>query len=227
MTWGANEWDDRYASAAAANASVWSLEPNAWIAAAVGTLDPGSAVDLGAGEGRNAVWLASRGWRVTAVDFSATGLSIGRTRAAGAGLELGWVTADATSWVSPTPVDLVVIAYLQLPAPDLTRAISNAILSLAAGGTLALIGHDSENLEHGVGGPKDATMLYDLETVRSAAVGLDIAECRRYNRTTADGRREPSFRGGDGGERRDLEFCHLTTQIGIAHAGDGSFSRWA
>jgi trans-aconitate methyltransferase len=181
-------WDDRYSTAAAAGDAVWSIEPNAWIEEVTGTLPPGNAIDLAAGEGRNALWLASRGWSVTAVDFSAAGLAIGRKRAATAALDLDWVTADATSWVSPTPVDLVVIAYLQLPAPDLTRAISNAILSLAAGGTLALIGHDSENLEHGVGGPKNATMLYDLETVRSAAVGLDIAECRRYNRTTADGR---------------------------------------
>ena len=181
-------WDDRYSTAAAAGDAVWSIEPNAWIEQVTGTLPPGNAIDLAAGEGRNALWLASRGWSVTAVDFSAAGLAIGRKRAATVALDLDWVTADATSWVSPTPVDLVVIAYLQLPAPDLTRAISNAILSLAASGTLALIGHDSENLEHGVGGPKDATMLYDLETVRSAAVGLDIAECRRYNRTTADGR---------------------------------------
>jgi trans-aconitate methyltransferase len=179
-------WDDRYSTAAAAGDAVWSIEPNAWIEQVTGKLPPGTAIDLAAGEGRNALWLASRGWSVTAVDFSAAGLAIGRQRAATAALDLDWVTADATCWVSPTPVDLVVIAYLQLPAPDLTRAIANSILSLAAGGTLALIGHDSENLEHGVGGPKDATMLYDLETVRSAAVGLDIVECRRYKRTTAD-----------------------------------------
>jgi SAM-dependent methyltransferase len=180
-------WNDRYAKAAEEGAAVWSIEPNAWIEQVTGTLLPGTAIDLAAGEGRNALWLASRGWSVTAVDFSAAGLAIGRQRAVTASLELNWVTADATTWVSPTPVTLVVIAYLQLPAPDLTRAISNAILSLAAGGTLALIGHDSENLEHGVGGPKDVTMLYALETVRSAAAGLDIAECRRYNRMTADG----------------------------------------
>jgi len=180
-------WDDRYAKATAAGTAVWSREPNAWIAQVTGTLPPGTAIDLAAGEGRNALWLASLGWRVTAVDFSATGLSIGRTRAAEAGLELDWVTADATTWVSATPVDLVVIAYLQLPATELSSAISNAVASLAAGGTLALIGHDSENLEHGVGGPKDAAMLHDLEVVRSAAAGLDIAECRRYHRTTADG----------------------------------------
>lgn len=181
-------WDDRYAKAAADGAAVWSIEPNAWIAQVTGALAPGTAVDLAAGEGRNALWLASRGWKVTAVDFSATGLAIGRQRAGEAALELAWVTADATTWVSPTPVDLVVMAYLQLPAAQLTAAISNAIDSLAVGGTLALIGHDSENLEHGVGGPKDPAMLHDLEVVRAAASGLHVVECRRYDRTTADGK---------------------------------------
>nr|WP_231368731.1 class I SAM-dependent methyltransferase [Frigoribacterium sp. CG_9.8] len=181
-------WDDRYSTAAASGEAVWSIEPNAWIEQVTSILPPGNAIDLAAGEGRNALWLASRGWSVTAVDFSAAGLAIGRQRAATLALDLNWVTADATTWVSLTPVDLVVIAYLQLPAAELTAAISNAILSLNAGGTLALIGHDSTNLVHGVGGPKDVAMLYDLETVRLAAAGLDIAECRRYNRTTADGR---------------------------------------
>ena len=180
-------WDDRYAKAAAEGAAVWSIEPNAWIAQVTGTLAPGTAVDLAAGEGRNALWLASRGWKVTAVDFSATGLAIGRQRAAEAALDLAWVTADATTWVSPTPVDLVVMAYLQLPAAELTAAISNATASLTPGGTLALIGHDSENLEHGVGGPKDPAMLHDLEVVRAAASGLHVVECRRFDRTTADG----------------------------------------
>ncbi|QNE46081.1 class I SAM-dependent methyltransferase [Glaciihabitans sp. INWT7] len=180
-------WNDRYAAAAAAGEPVWSIEPNAWIEQVTGTLPAGSAIDLAAGEGRNALWLASRGWSVTAVDFASAGLAIGRQRAASAGLELHWVTADATTWVSPTPADLVVFAYLQLPTAELTAAISNAIASLAAGGTLAMIGHDSENLEHGAGGPKDPAMLWGLEAVRSAAAGLDIAECRRYDRMTADG----------------------------------------
>ena len=182
-------WNDRYAKAAAEGAAVWSVDPNAWIAQVTSPLKPGTAVDLAAGEGRNALWLASRGWNVTAVDFSAAGLAIGRQRAATASLDLRWVTADATGWVSPTPVDLVVIAYLQLPAVQLTAAISNAICSLDAGGTLALIGHDSENIEHGVGGPSDPATLWDLETVRSTAIAfaLDIAECRRYDRTTTDG----------------------------------------
>ena len=180
-------WDERYAKAAAEGAAVWSIEPNGWIAEVTGSLPPGTAIDLAAGEGRNSLWLASRGWSVTAVDFSATGLSIGRRRAEESALTLDWVMADATTWVSPIPVDLVVIAYLQLPVVELTAVITNAILSLAVGGTLALIGHDSENLEHGVGGPQDPAILLDLEVVRAAASGLDIAECRRWDRTTPDG----------------------------------------
>lgn len=181
-------WEERYSKAAQSGSPVWSLEPNEWIERVVAPLTPGTAVDLAAGEGRNALWLASRGWTATAVDFAPAGLAMGRERAAKAGLEVDWVTADATDWVSPTPVDLVVIAYLQLPAAPLARVIENAVSSLAPGGTLALIGHDRENLEHGVGGPQDPSVLYDLDVLRSAAADLEIIECTRYERTTADGR---------------------------------------
>lgn len=180
-------WNERYVKAASSGDTVWSIEPNEWISEVTRTLTPGTAIDVAAGEGRNALWLAGHGWKVTAVDFSEAGLEIGRQRAAMAKLELDWVNADATTWVSPFLVDLVVIAYLQLPAAQLSAAISNAILSLASGGTLALIGHDIENLDHGTGGPQDPAVLWDLELVRSAARDLDITECRRYRRTTADG----------------------------------------
>jgi SAM-dependent methyltransferase len=187
MTMGPTGWDDRYAEAAAAKSSVWSLGPNAWVAATVGSLDPGSAVDLGAGEGRNALWLASLGWEVTAVDFSAVGLAMGASRAESLGLDIEWVTADATAWVSPSEVDLVVAAYLQLPADDLALALGNAVGYLTPGGTLAVIGHDLDNLTRGVGGPQDADVLYTVDALRDAATGLHIVECRQFERLTPKG----------------------------------------
>jgi SAM-dependent methyltransferase len=187
MTMGPTGWDDRYAEAAAAKSSVWSLEPNVWVAATVGSLDPGSAVDLGAGEGRNALWLASLGWEVAAVDFSAVGLETGASRAESLGLDIEWVTADATAWVSPSEVDLVVAAYLQLPADDLALALGNAVGYLAPGGTLAVIGHDVDNLTRGVGGPQDAAVLYTVDALRDAATGLHIVECRQLERLTPSG----------------------------------------
>lgn len=186
-TTGRSGWDERYAEAAVAHSSVWSLEPNAWIAQAVGGLEPGTAVDLGAGEGRNALWLASLGWGVTAVDFSSVGLATGASRAESLGLDIEWVTADATTWIAPDQVDLVVVAYLQLPADDLARALGNAIGYLVPGGTIAVIGHDADNLVRGVGGPQDATVLYTVDALREIAAGLRIVECRQFDRPTPKG----------------------------------------
>ena len=106
----AHQWDERYAAADL----VWSAGPNQFVAAECADLTPGRAVDLAAGEGRNAIWLAQRGWQVTAVDFSQVGLDKGR-RVAG-DLPVEWVCADATTWAPAEPVDLVVIAYFQVPA---------------------------------------------------------------------------------------------------------------
>ncbi|HAM25793.1 MAG TPA: class I SAM-dependent methyltransferase [Microbacteriaceae bacterium] len=180
-------WDERYTHAAATGSTVWSKGPNAWIESTICPLPPGRAVDLAAGEGRNALWLASRGWAVTAVDFSAAGLAIGQARAAELGLDIDWVVADATAWVAPEPVDLVVIAYLQLPKDELARAVANAAASLAHGGTLAMIGHDRDNLERGVGGPQNPLILHDVAELRTAATGLDIVECAQIERPVDGG----------------------------------------
>lgn len=174
------DWDARYA----ASDAVWSLEPNAWVERTLAHLDPGTAVDLGAGEGRNALWLASLGWEVTAVDFSAVGLATGARRATELGLDVEWVTADATTWVSPQQVDLVVVAYLQLPADDLARALGNAAGYLAPGGTLAVVGHDRANT---VGGPPDPAVLYTVDELRAAVSALQIVHCTQVQRVTANG----------------------------------------
>lgn len=180
-------WDARYAAAAASDGTVWSLEPNAWVAATVADLTIGAAIDLGAGEGRNALWLASLGWHVTAVDFSSVGLETGRRRAEALGLEVTWMTADATTWVAAQPVDLVVMAYLQLPVEAFAAAIACATESLAPGGTLALISHDRDNLTRGVGGPQDPVLLTTVGELRAAASALTIERCEQFERATAAG----------------------------------------
>src|SRR6478672_4179736 len=115
----ADQWDARYA----ATDLVWSVTPNQFVAAEVADLSPGSAVDLAAGEGRNAIWLASRGWDVVAVDYSSVGLAKGQRLAEDQQLpgSVSWVCADATTWESAPVHDLVVIAYLQLPAGGTPR----------------------------------------------------------------------------------------------------------
>src|ERR1039457_818433 len=87
-------WNQRYADAEL----VWSADANRFLVEAVTALPPGRALDLGAGEGRNAIWLAERGWRVTAVDFSAIGLQKARRLAEARGVEVNWTEADLRSY---------------------------------------------------------------------------------------------------------------------------------
>ncbi len=164
----AEAWDERYA----ASELVWSGEPNRFVAEELADLPPGRAVDLAAGEGRNAIWLARRGWQVTAVDFSAVALDKG-SRLAG-DTEIEWVVGDATEWRSGQPLDLALLAYLQLPASQRRAANRNAVESLRPGGTFLLVAHDSTNLAEGTGGPQDPTVLMSAEDVLADLDGIDV-----------------------------------------------------
>ncbi len=164
----AEAWDERYA----ASEMVWSAEPNRSVAEELADLPPGRAVDLAAGEGRNAIWLARRGWQVTAVDFSAVALDKGARLAGDTDVE--WVVGDATEWRPEVPVDLVVIAYLQLPAAQRRAANRHAVESLRPGGTFLLVAHDSTNLTEGTGGPQDLAVLMTAEDVLADLDGIEV-----------------------------------------------------
>ena len=110
------DWNARYAQ----KELVWTAEPNRLFAAEVGGLAPGRALDLACGEGRNAVWLAERGWQVTGVDFSDVALAKAAELAASRGVEVEWVVADVLDYEpEPRAFDLVAVLYLQLPREEL------------------------------------------------------------------------------------------------------------
>jgi SAM-dependent methyltransferase len=178
----AQAWDERYA----ASELVWSAEPNVFVAAELADLPPGRALDLAAGEGRNAIWLARRGWTVTAADFSQVALDKGR-RLAG-DTQVRWVRADATAWDEPAAYDLVVVAYLQLEAAERRAALRAAYASLVPGGTLLVVAHDSSNLAEGTGGPQDPAVLMAAEDVVADLDGepYDLLHAGRVGRTVAD-----------------------------------------
>lgn len=182
----AKAWDERYA----ASELVWSRGPNQFIEAECAGLNPGRAVDLACGEGRNAIWLASSGWQVTAVDFSQVALD------KGASIEpaIDWVCADATTWTGDG-LDLAVVAYFQVPAADRRRAVRNVVESLRPGGTLVWVGHDSTNLTDGTGGPQDPAVLMTAADVVADLEGIDV-EVVRAERV----RRDVSADDGHGSE---------------------------
>ncbi|CAM5780626.1 SAM-dependent methyltransferase [Cellulomonas persica] len=162
-------WEDRYGSAPA----VWSGRPNAALVAQTAHVSPGTALDLGAGEGRDAVWLAQQGWRVTAVDFAATGLARGAEAAAEAGVEVTWVQADVATWDDDAQYDLVTSHFIHL-APDARRGfVARAASHVAPGGTLLLVQHDALDLAAPLGRPHDPGMFPGADQVRDELAGLD------------------------------------------------------
>lgn len=173
----AHDWDRRYAD----RELVWSAAPNQVVERECADLPPGRALDLAAGEGRNAIWLARRGWQVTAVDFSRVALDKGRQLAGE--LPVRWVCADATTWQGKG-FDLAVLAYLQLPQPARRAAVRSAYDALVPGGTFLLVAHDPTNLTEGTGGPQDPDVLMSAEDVLADLEGtaFDVVTAHRVER---------------------------------------------
>jgi ubiquinone/menaquinone biosynthesis C-methylase UbiE len=177
----AEEWDERYAEA-----QQWSSDANALVAALLDGVPPGKAVDLAAGEGRHALWLAARGWRVTAIDFSAVGLDRGRAQA-GAD-RVTWVTADVTTWsTEQADLDLVLVAYLHLPMTETVDVLTRAVGWLRPGGRLLVLGHDVENVTAGVGGPQDPAILHSVDRLTPVAALLEVDRLEQVRRETPAG----------------------------------------
>ena len=174
------DWNARYAH----KELLWTAEPNRLFAAEVSELEPGRALDIACGEGRNAVWLAERGWAVTAVDFSDVALRKGARFAESRGVDVDWVVADALEYEpEPTAFGLVAVLYLQLPHEELVAALRRASGAVAPGGTLIVLGHDTTNLVDGYGGPKDVSVLFAPDDVTAALEGLVVERAEKVERT--------------------------------------------
>ncbi|MFT6973118.1 MAG: SAM-dependent methyltransferase [Pontimonas sp.] len=165
----AQRWDARYHSA-----DIWSGKPNAALERIVSELPLGTALDVGAGEGADALWLSEQGWDVTGIDFSLVALA----RAEEARLRLitkdhlprpvRWFALDAAVEPLPSPphqYDLVVSFFSHAPLPErhaLWKAMAERV---APGGTLAIVGHSVRDLEAGVRRPP-ADLMFDEDELR-------------------------------------------------------------
>ena len=136
-------WDDMYRE----KDQLWSGAPNGVLVAEVADLPPGQALDLGCGEGADALWLASRGWLVTAVDISEVALT--RAAAAAGEAKVSWVHADlATSSLPAGAFDLVAALYFSAQREPGDRAVRNMLAAVAPGGTLLYAHHELTGHEH-------------------------------------------------------------------------------
>lgn len=185
----AHDWDERYA----ATELLWSEGPNRFVEEVAAGLPAGRALDVACGEGRNAIWLAQRGWRATGVDFSPKAIEKARRLSERAGVEVEWRCTDVlTLDVAGAAYDLVLVAYLHLPPQSMSIALSVSRKALAPGGTLFLVGHARSNLTRGVGGPRDPAVLYEPDDVVGWLGDLGVVRAEHVTRSveTEDGTRD-------------------------------------
>jgi 2-polyprenyl-3-methyl-5-hydroxy-6-metoxy-1,4-benzoquinol methylase len=177
-------WDERHA----ARQPIESFEPDPTLVDEIGSLRPGRALDLGAGDGRNAIWLAIQGWQVTAVDFSQVALDRGRALATASGVRVEWQLADLLEW-SPGAgrFDLVTLFFIHLPPDERRDVYARAAAAVAPGGTLLIVGHDRTNLVDGVGGPQDPTVLFTPGEIAADLAGFRVDRAEVVRRRVLDG----------------------------------------
>ena len=177
-----SEWDERYR----ASDRLWSVTPNLFVADRLVTIKPGRGLDLAAGEGRNAVWLAEQGWSMVAVDFS----DVASSRGAAQSELVEFVVADVLKWEPEGRFDLILIAYLHLMPPDFEKVVRTSREWLVPGGEMFLIGHDVSNIEHGHGGPQVPEILWNLPDLLKWLDGMTVIEAQVVRRPieTEEGR---------------------------------------
>jgi SAM-dependent methyltransferase len=174
-----DSWNKRYTEAG----FLWGVDPNRFLVSECEAMPPGRALDLACGEGRNAVWLAGKGWQVTGVDFSDAALDKARQLAQTQEVGVEWVLADLTDYApASSAFDLVIIFYLQLAESAHRLILQNAQAALRESGTLLVVGHDLTNLTDGHGGPQDPARLFTPDDVVACVPELRIERAERVRR---------------------------------------------
>lgn len=142
-------------------------EPNVFLVESVADLAPGTALDVGCGEGADAIWLATRGWKVTAVDIS--NVALDRGRAADTEHQVAWVRADIATWEPPVEAfDLVSAHFLHVPLAQRPAFFGRLARAVRRGGTLLFEAHHPSDLETAVGRPPIPDLYFTAEEVEAS-----------------------------------------------------------
>lgn len=177
-------WEERYAG----EGRTWSGNPNPQLVAEVSALTPGTAIDMGCGEGADVVWLAAQGWLATGADFSAAGLARAARAADGAGVgeRCDWLEVDARSFDADAlgrRWDLVASHFLHPAAGSQADVLPRLAAAVAPGGHLLVVGHAPTH-DHGPSMPDEvrAAMFFAADLVRFLPEGFEVVTCEQRPR---------------------------------------------
>jgi SAM-dependent methyltransferase len=177
-------WDERFA----APGWTYGTEPNGFLLSVVDRIPPGRVLSLGEGEGRNAVFLASRGYDVLGVDGSAVGLAKARRLAKEAGVTIATEIADLAEYeIAAGSWDGIVSIFCHLPSAVRRRVHRQVAAGLAPGGAYVFEAYSPKQLEYGTGGPPTLDLLVSLADATAELDGLEFAIARETEREIHEG----------------------------------------
>jgi SAM-dependent methyltransferase len=177
-------WNNRYA----AEGFVYGMEPNDFVAEVAAQIPPGPVLCLAEGEGRNAVYLASLGHAVTAVDHAEAGLAKARRLAAARGVALETVTADLADYrITPGAWAGIVSVWAHLPSALRRKLHAQVGPGLQPGGVFILEAYSPAQLAYDTGGPRNADLLMTAAQLREELAGLDFEILRELERDVHEG----------------------------------------
>ncbi len=182
------DWDERYGGA-----QMWSGNPNGTLVNEVSGMSPGRALDVGAGEGGDALWLAQRGWDVTANDIAQRALDRLDAEAQRRGLKVDCHHADANALdvFEKAAFDLVTVQYGSIPRTPDRRAVRNLMNAVAPGGTLLIVSHDLEPMRAPTDDPADSRPFDPDAYVRVDDVAAELAGSAEWDVETREKRPRP------------------------------------
>ena len=177
-------WNERYGS----EEYIYGKMPNDFLVESVHHIPTGKVLSLADGEGRNSVFLARSGYTVTGVDNSFVGMEKARKLAYESKVEVDYQCADlATYEIEPESWQGMISIFCHLP-PELRKQVyGKAVAGLSSGGAFILESYSPEQISYGTGGPKDPSLLPDLESLKVELKGLKFAVCRQVERVVMEG----------------------------------------
>lgn len=177
-------WNERYGKPGYA----YGTEPNEFLVAVAPDIPQGKVLCLGEGEGRNAVYLASLGHEVVAVDQSDVGLAKAQKLAAERGVKIQTIAADLGEFkIEPKSWQAVVSIFCHLPSALWARVMTVAVAGLVPGGVFALEAYTPDQLKYGTGGPREPERLLSLETAKATLTGVHWKIAREIERDVTEG----------------------------------------
>ena len=166
-------WDERYS----AEKYIYGTNPNAWFAAKLDELIPGKILLPAEGEGRNAVYAATKGWIVTAFDQSVEGKKKALKLAVEKGVEIEYNIHDLTQFEDKKEhFDAIALIFVHMPAEIRTTVHQNLLKSLKPGGHLILEAFTTSQLKNNSGGPRSEHLLYECEQIKQDFISLELIE---------------------------------------------------